>query len=147
MTIHCSPKGGERGGGWLRYHLHHSTPDEGLLFSSALEEVLGSLSKPRYLISRSSQFMQDTWLSTLMPEILAKYLRKEVSEIQMYHAVPSKLASSKQRAEVFQKYWNLHVSPSVLTYVRSKDGKAILQSIRQRGLVPKMGLHQKEVYI
>ena len=147
MTIHCSPKGGERGGGWLRYHLDHSTPDEGLLFSSSLEEVLGSLSKPRYLISRSSQFMEETWLSTLMPEVLAKYLRKKVSAIQMYHAVPTKLASSKPRAQVFQKYWNQFVSPSELTYARSNDGKVLLQSIRQRGLAPKIGLHKKEVYI
>ena len=90
--------------------------------------------------------MQDTWLSTLMPEILAKYLRKEVSEIQMYHAVPSKLASSKKRAEVFQKYWNLHVSPSVLTYVRSKDGKQYFnqfakEDLFQNGTSPERSIH------
>ena len=147
MTIHCSPKGGERGGGWLRYHLHHSTPDEALVFSTSLEEVLGPLTNPRYLISRSSQFMQDTWLSSLMPEVVAKYLRKEISTIQMYHAVPSILASTRERADVFQKYWNLHVSPSILTYARSNDGKSLLQGIRQGGLAPKLGLHQKEVYI
>jgi len=147
MTIHCSPKGGERGGGWLRYHLHNSTPDEALAFSTSLEEVLGPLSNPRYLISRSSQFMEDTWLSTLMPEVIAKYLRKEVSSIQMYHAVPSVLASSRERADVFQKHWNIHVSPSILTYARSNDGKSLLQHIRQRGLAPNIGMHQKEVYL
>jgi hypothetical protein len=147
MTVHCSPKGGERGGGWLRYHLHNSTPDEALAFSTSLEEVLGALSNPRYLISRSSQFMEDTWLSTMMPEVIAKYLRKEVSSIQMYHSVPSLLASTRERADVFQKYWNLYVSPSELTYARSKDGKSLLQYIRQRGLSPNVGMHQKEVYI
>ena len=147
MTVHCSPKGGERGGGWLRYHLHNSTQDEALAFSTSLEEVLGPLSNPRYLISRSSQFMEDTWLSTMMPEVIAKYLRKEVSSIQMYHSVPSLLASTRERADVFQKYWNLYVSPSELTYARSNDGKSLLQYIRQRGLSPNIGMHQKEVYI
>ena len=65
----------------------------------------------------------------------------------MYHAVPTKLASSKPRAQVFQKYWNQFVSPSELTYARSNDVKVLLQSIRQRGLAPKIGLHKKEVYI
>ena len=147
MTRHCSPEGGVRGGGWLRYHLHHSTPDEARLFSESLEEVLGSLHNPRYVVTRSSQFMEDTWVSKLMPEVIAKYLRKEVSHVQMYHTVPSKLASSKERAEVFLKHWKLHVSPSVLTYMRNDGGKQLLQTILQRDMGPQFGLHQKQVYL
>ena len=147
MTKHCSPKGGERGGGWLRYHLHHSAPDEAELFSEALEEVLGSLYKPRYVVTRSSQFMQDNWVSKMMPEIIAKYLRKEVSVVQMYHSVPKKLASSKERAEVFLKHWTLHVSPGELTYMRNDEGKELLHNILQRGLSPKLGIHKKNIFL
>jgi hypothetical protein len=147
MTKHCSPKGGERGGGWLRYHLHHSAPDEAELFSEALEEILGSLYKPRYVVTRSSQFMQDNWVSKLMPEIIAKYLRKEVSVVQMYHSVPKKLASSKERAEVFLKHWTLHVSPGELTYMRNDEGKELLHNILQRGLSPKLGIHKKNIFL
>ena len=147
MTKHCSPEGGVRGGGWLRYHLHHSTPDEAQLFSESLEEVLGTLHNPRYVVTRSSQFMEETWVSKLMPEVIAKYLRKEVSHVQMYHTVPSKLASSKERAEVFLKHWILHVSPSEVTYMRNDGGKELLRTIQKRDLGPKIGLHQKQVYL
>jgi hypothetical protein len=82
-----------------------------------------------------------------MPEIIAKYLRKEVSVVQMYHSVPSKLASSKERAEVFLKHWTIHVSPGQITYMRNDEGKELLQSILQRGLSPKMGLHKKNVFL
>ena len=147
MTKHCSPKGGERGGGWLRYHLHHSTPEEAELFSHSLEEVLGSLEKARYVVTRSSQFMQETWVSKLMPEVIAKYLRKEVSVVQMYHKVPSKLASSKERAEVFLKHWFHHVSPGHLTYMRNDEGKELMNDILQKRLGPQVGMHQKNVYL
>ena len=147
MTKHCSPKGGERGGGWLRYHLHHSTPEEAELFSQSLEEVLGSLEKARYVVTRSSQFMQETWVSKLMPEVIAKYLRKEVSVVQMYHKVPSKLASSKERAEVFLKHWFHHVSPGYLTYMRNDEGKELMNDILQKRLGPQVGMHQKNVYL
>ncbi|RPG69024.1 MAG: DEAD/DEAH box helicase [Euryarchaeota archaeon TMED99] len=147
MTKHCSPKGGERGGGWLRYHLHHATPEEAELFSKSLEEVLGSLEKARYVVTRSSQFMQDTWVSKLMPEVIAKYLRKEVSVVQMYHKVPSKLASSKERAEVFLNHWFKHVSPGHITYMRNDEGKELMNSILEKSLGPQVGMHQKNVYL
>tara|TARA_B110000444_G_C18851828_1_gene606380 strand:+ start:139 stop:2922 length:2784 start_codon:yes stop_codon:yes gene_type:complete len=146
MTKHCSPMGGERGGGWLRYHLHHSTPEEAELFSESLEDVLGSLDKARYVVTRSSQFMQDNWVSKLMPEVIAQYLRKEVSVVQMYHKVPSKLASSKERADVFLKHWTQLVSPGQMTYMHTDQGKELLHSIAQRNLSPQVGIHRKDVY-
>ena len=147
MTVHCTPQGGDRGGGWLRYHLKNSTPEEGRMFSTSMEEVLGSLTKPRYLISRSARFFHDTWLSSLLPEVVAKYLRKEVTSIQMYHQVPSLLASNLERAEIFQKHWNARVGPSQLTYARNNVGEQLLQYVRQQGLSPKVGIHQKQVYV
>ncbi|MBT60955.1 MAG: DEAD/DEAH box helicase [Euryarchaeota archaeon] len=147
MTRHCSPHGGDRGGGWLRYHLHHSSPDEAELFSQSLAEVLGPLEKARYVISRSSKFMKDTWLSKFMPEVLAQFLRKEVSSIQMYHMVPSKLASSVELAEVFLRHWSHYVSPGAITYARSESGKEFVTTLKRRGLGPKVGLHKKRVYL
>lgn len=147
MTRHCSPEGGQRGGGWLRYHLHHSSPEEAELFSRSLEEVLGSFNKARYVISRSSNFMEETWLSKFMPEVIAKFLRKEVSRIQMYHPVPSKLASSVELAELFLYHWSIHVGPGSITYARSASGKEFITSLKKRGLGPKVGLHRKRVYL
>jgi hypothetical protein len=147
IDSHCSPTGGDRGGGWLRYHLHDSSAEDAKMFSDSLKELLGPLTSPRYVISRSSRFMKDTWLSKMMPEVLARFLRKTKSEIRMYHTVPSCMASSKERAMVFQKHWNQHIGPSELRYGRSATGKQFVETIRQSGLVPKVGLHSKQVFI
>ena len=116
------------------------------MFSKALAEALGPLNKPRYVIARSSLFFDETWLSKLMPEVLAVYLRKQRVSLMMYHTVPSCLASSKERAEVFQRHWNHFVSPGVVTYVRSADGKRLVEHAQLQGLVPRIGIHEKSVY-
>jgi hypothetical protein len=146
MTHVARPSGGDRGGGWIRYHLKNSTPDEAETFSLALSQALGPLDKPRYVVERSSQFFDDTWLSKLMPEVLAVYLRKQRVSVMMYHAVPACLASSKERAAVYQRHWNHYVSPGEVTYVRSGSGKKLVESAQLQGLEPRIGLHQKSVY-
>lgn len=146
MTHVARPSGGDRGGGWIRYHLHNSTPEEAEMFSKALTEALGPLDKPRYIVARSSRFFDETWLSKLMPEVVAVYLRKQRVSVMMYHAVPSCLANTKERAAVYQRYWNQHVSPGEVTYVRSANGKQLVEHAHLYGLVPEFGLHQKSVY-
>lgn len=111
-----------------------------------MTEALGPLDKPRYIIARSSKFFDDTWLSKLMPEVLAVYLRKQRVSLMMYHAVPSCLANSKERALVYQRYWNKYVSPGEITFVRSANGKQLVESAQLSGMVPAFTLHQKTIY-
>lgn len=146
MTHVARAQGGDRGGGWVRFHLKNSTPEEAEMFSKALTEALGPLDKPRYVIARSSKFFDDTWLSKLMPEVLAVYLRKQRVSLMMYHAVPSCLANSKERALVYQRYWNKYVSPGEITFVRSANGKQLVERAQLEGLVPAFTLHQKTIY-
>lgn len=143
----CEPSGGNRGGGWLRYHLEHASEEETEKFTKALEEVLGPLDKPRYIISRPAMYMRETWLSKLMPEVIAKFLRKEKKIIQMYHKVPSIAANSKQRAEVFLRHWNYYIGISEITYCHTEEGKKVVEDIKNSGLGPKNTIHRKEVYL
>ncbi|MAK96036.1 MAG: DEAD/DEAH box helicase [Euryarchaeota archaeon] len=139
--------GGFRGGGWLRYHLENSTQEESKKFTDALEEVLGPLKNPRYIISRPTTHLQDTWLSKIMPEIIAQFLRKERTKIQMYHKVPSIFANSKKRAEVFLKHWNYYIGISELTYCHNENGKELVEDIKRIGLAPKTKINKKDVYL
>ena len=128
------PSGGSRGGGWLRYHLEHANEEETEKFTKALEQVLGPLDRPRYVISRPAMHMRDTWLSKLMPEVIAKFLRRQQRTIQMYHTVPSIFANTKERALVFQRHWNYYIGISEITYARSDSGKIFLQQLRKKRL-------------
>ena len=147
ISSNCRADGGDRGGGWVRLHLENATEQESALFSSCLEEVLGPMEKPRYVISRSSKFITDTWLSKIMPEIIAKFFRPVEERLVMYHTVPKVLAASAEKAEIFQRYWNEFVSPSELFYARSKEGKIRVDIIKSSSMVPKNSLHRKEIFL
>ena len=139
--------GGERGGGWYRYFIDGCSQEQSDLFAGALSEVFGGLEDARYIIGRSSVFFDDTFLSKLLPEVLAKYLRKGRKELVMYHRVPSCLAGKKKHAKWFEDQWNAHVSPGRAVYVHSNEGKQLLQQARDGNLAPHHSLHLKDVYL
>ena len=143
----CKPTGGARGSGWLRYHLKHATEEETAKFTKALEEVLGPLENPRYIISRPAMHMKDTWLTKLLPEVLAKFLRRAERSIQMYHTIPSIVANTKERAEVFKKNWDYYIGKSEILYCRNDEGRQCVEELKRNGLGPKNSLHRKEVYL
>ena len=143
----CKPTGGARGSGWLRYHLKHASEQETAKFTKALEEVLGPLENPRYIISRPAMHMKDTWLTKLLPEVLAKFLRRAERSIQMYHTVPSIVANTKERAEVFKKNWDYYIGKSEIMYCRNDEGRQYVEELRKSGLEPRNNLHRKEVYL
>ena len=147
ISRNCRADGGDRGGGWVRLHLENATEQESALFAACLEEVLGPMEKPRYVISRSSKFITETWLSKIMPEVIAKFFRPVKERLVMYHTVPKVLAASKDKAELFQRYWNEFVSPSELFYARSKEGKMRVEIIKSSTMVPKNSLHRKEIFL
>ena len=141
------PSGGSRGGGWLRFHLEHANEKETEKFTKALEEILGPLDKPRYVISRPAMHMRDTWLSKLMPEVIAKFLRRQERTIQMYHTIPSLFANTKERAQIFQTHWNYYIGESEITYARNNSGKLFLEEIRKQRLGPQITMHRKQVFL
>ena len=143
----CKPTGGARGSGWLRYHLKHASEEETAKFTKSLEEVLGPLENPRYIISRPAMYMRDTWLTKLLPEVLAKFLRRAERSIQMYHTVPSIVANTKDRAEIFKKNWDYYIGKSEIMYCRNEEGRQYVDELKRNGLEPKNSLHRKEVYL
>ena len=139
--------GGDRGGGWIRMHLANSTAEEATLFSKCLEEVLSPLENPRYVISRAALFPYETWLTRLLHEVLAKYIRPHRQHLVMFHNVPSALASSKAKAEVFKRHWDEKFSESELFYAHNKEGKFRLEQVQASGMTPEATLHRKSLYL
>ena len=147
ISRNCRADGGNRGGGWVRLHLENASEEESALFAACLEEVLGPMEKPRYVISRSSKYITDTWLSKIMPEIIAKFFRPVKERLVMYHTVPKVIAASAEKAEIFQRYWNEFVSPSELFYARSKEGKIRVEIIKSSTMIPQNSIHRKEIFL
>ena len=139
--------GGARGGGWYRYYLENCTEEESELFAEAISEVFGDLDGARYVIPRSARFFDETFLSKILPEVLAKFLRRERQDLVMFHKVPSCLANRKVEAEWFEHRWNQLVSPGEVFYAHSKSGKEAVKMAKENNLVYKGNKHVKDVFI
>lgn len=78
----------------------------------ALDELLGPVRNPRYLLVRAS------WLGP----------RRRTD----YHAVPAAIARRKESAERFHKAWRAHVGESRLVFTRTAEARLLLLRARAR---------------
>ena len=81
---------------------------ESSLFADCLNELLGPVENPRYLITRKSAWRTD------------------------YHPLPTVLATHKAKAECFFQHWRKRVCNGELIYTRREDGRSILLKARSR---------------
>ena len=86
----------------MRTYLEEASEEESAIFAEAMEEVLGPLENPRYVIQREVKVVSETWLSDLLPEVVGKYFRRKKSVLSMFHAVPKKLCRNMDDAKVFE---------------------------------------------
>ena len=57
---------------------------------------MGPLDNPRYVIPREVKIITDNWLSKMLPEVLAKYVRSRKDKLVMFHSVPGCYARTKR---------------------------------------------------
>ncbi len=94
--VSCSLKGG--------------TTYERSLFLDSMQEILGPIGNPRYIMVRKTP--------------LGRLIRKD------YHVVPQALGRNKESAEHFRRMWAKYVGPSELVYTRSIEGRKVLLKAR-----------------
>jgi hypothetical protein len=138
---------GDRAGGYVRMFLEDAAESDSVAFAESLAEALGPLDRPRYVIPRFADEIRETWLSGILPAVLARYFRKRNRCMATLHAVPSALARKKTMAEIYAQHWNRHVSPGEPLYAHRGEGEELLRQARQDGHVPQSGIHQKEVFV
>ncbi len=85
---------------------------EQALFADSLEEILGLVENPRYLLTRSKR--------------LWRWSKSD------FHAVPQVLGADKKKAEALYRAWKKRVGPASLIYTRSADGRSFLLRARAR---------------
>jgi superfamily II DNA or RNA helicase len=90
--------------------LQGGTTRERSVFLEALQEVLGPVENPRYVLVRKSPL---GWLA-----------RKD------YHAVPKALGRNKETTEFFRRMWSLRVGPADVVYTRTPEGRRFLLKAR-----------------
>ncbi len=102
----------ELGEGGFSIGLKGATFYEQSVFADSLEQALGAIGNPRYMVTRTGTG-----------------LRKHNID---YHAVPDLLGIRKDRAEVFFAEWQRRIGKSTLIYCRNPEGRAALLKARSR---------------
>jgi len=138
---------GTRAGGYVRVFLEDASEEENVLFTGALQEALGPLDRPRYVIPRFTDHVKETWLSSILPSIVGRYFRKRERRRTMLHAIPSALAKNKDLALIYQRHWNRCVSPGEALYAYRGAGKELIAIALREGQTPKGRIHKKEIFM
>lgn len=96
--------------GFVSCTLKGGTTYEKSLFLDSMQEILGPIGNPRYIMVRKTA--------------LGRLIRKD------YHVVPQVLGKNKEFAEYFRKMWAKHVGPTELVYTRNIEGRKVLLKAR-----------------
>jgi len=113
-------------GGVYRVSLDGVDPGTAAMFATALDDVLGPLGSPRYVIARyvleaPTRPYRDgrAWLAG-----------RAKPNGAVYHAVPSVLATNAERAKAFTYAWSVWISRCDAIYSGSPEGTGVLASVR-----------------
>ena len=149
----------ERAGGYVRIFLENADESTSRLFAQAMADVFGPVKNARYVIQRQADFeyseskFKGTWVLDKTPEFISHFIEKRTQvtkrrrETLKVHAVPSILARNKERALLFQKNWNIHVSPGNVWYHTHDGTKSMLQEAADKDWLPTDPVHQKDVFM
>ena len=149
----------ERTGGYVRIFLENANEGDSRLFAQAMADVFGPVKDARYVIQRQEDFeysesrFKGTWMLEKTPEFLSRFIEKRTQvtkrrrEVVKVHAVPKVLARNKNRALLFQKHWNTHVSPSSVWFYTHQGTKSMLQEAGKKSWLPDEAVHTKEVFM
>lgn len=101
--------------GGVHCHLKGGTVFEKSVFIESLQEILGTVDNPRYLILRKSRLL------------------KLISQVD-FHAVPERLGQKKEYAAHFRDQWLHRVGACKLVYARTMEGRKLLLKSRLSSL-------------
>ena len=149
----------ERAGGYVRIFLENADEATSRMFAQAMADVFGPVADARYVIQRQADFefsesrFKGTWILDKTPEFISQFIEKRTQvtkrrrEVLKVHAVPKILARNKERALLFQKNWNIHVSPGNVWYYTHDGTKSMLKEADEKGWLPTDPVHQKDVFM
>ncbi|WP_261340518.1 DEAD/DEAH box helicase family protein [Mariniblastus fucicola] len=136
---------GQLVGNYVRVFLQNATLEDSQIFSNAMKQILGPLDRPRYMIPRSVDEREQTFLSRILPGIIGKYFVKSKNVLARLHAVPDALCKNKSAVSVFQKHWNEHVSPGDAIFAQRGEGAKTLEDAKAEQKI-KTVMHEKEIF-
>lgn len=119
--------------------LDYASPEDSDTFVRAYQEMFEPVRDQRYLIMRDDSRLPALSLRPFWFAIRRRF-RKQWGYKPAYHPVPRILATRKERALAFAKYWEKYVGGSELIFTRSESGRKLLLEARAQARPKVRGL-------
>jgi hypothetical protein len=122
--------------GSIRVFLDASA-EESTLFARSFDEMLSPIINQRYAIPR---------YETALPRgngafaAISAGLKPRASFIAAYHPVPDALGVNKEKAQIFQYYWNKLISRGEIVFLKGPEGEKIIE---QYGMSNPLGIRKQ----
>ena len=120
--------------GTYRLQLNRVDKAVSLRFAQALDELIGTIAEPRWLMPRFHLAALPVERVERRAVLRAWLLGKAPHNGVVYHAVPAPFARSGRRLEAFAASWNRYVSPGRPVASASAEGEGIM--VTHRGSSP-----------
>ncbi|MBN1877170.1 MAG: DEAD/DEAH box helicase family protein [Anaerolineae bacterium] len=119
--------------------LENASPGDAATFIAAYRQIFELVRNQRYLILRDTSRLPNKSLNMVW-SIVQEWFRNLNLYTPAYHPVPKVLATHKDRAEIFARYWRQYVGGGHLVYTRNEVGRQILLQARTQSRPKVKGL-------
>lgn len=79
--------------------------------------------------------------------VIGRFFHKKERRQPTLHGVPESLGRKRELVDVYQKWWNTHVSPGEAVFAKNSQGEKMIQDAITTQRLPNATVHEKEIFI
>jgi superfamily II DNA or RNA helicase len=106
-----------------------ASPEDAAVFIRAYRQIFAPVRDQRYLILRNEHRLPNRALRYIWT-LFRPFFRRREDYPPAYHPVPDVLATRKENAEAFSRYWHRYVGGGTFVYTRTAEGRRMLLGAR-----------------
>jgi superfamily II DNA or RNA helicase len=109
--------------------LEDASPEDAAVFIRSYRQIFAPVRDQRYLILRNENRLPNCALRYIWI-LFRPFFRRFEDYPPAYHPVPDVLATRKENAEAFSRYWQRYVGGGTFVYTRTAEGRRMLLGAR-----------------
>jgi hypothetical protein len=109
--------------------LEDASPEDAAVYIRSYRQIFAPVRDQRYLILRNEHRLPNRALRYIWV-LFRPFFRRSEDYPPAYHPVPDVLATRKENAEAFSRYWQRYVGGGTFVYTRTAEGRRMLLSAR-----------------
>ena len=111
--------------------LDYASPEDATTFVTAYRQIFAPVRDQRYLVMRDDTRLPHVTFQSVWA-VVHQWFRQTSLYKPAFHPVPDVLATRRERADSFARYWKQYVGGGKLVFTRSETGRQILLEARSQ---------------